>query len=118
MIDLLKINCSSAFRSLSSVKPVTQVVIGSFRKDSANISSISPSLLSSRKNRFGSEVTRSFSASRRSSLVKEDLLAQQNKLYVEHWIGEECSMSEHGPWRKSSHAMKALPDTESILHSP
>jgi len=37
-----------------------------------------------------------------------------NKLYVEHWIGENCLMSG----AKSSHAMKALSGIESILLSP
>jgi len=29
-----------------------------------------------------------------------ELHGKLNKLYVEHWIGENCLMSEHGPWSK------------------
>jgi len=29
-----------------------------------------------------------------------ELHGKVNKLYVEHWIGEDCLMSEHGPWSK------------------
>ena len=29
-----------------------------------------------------------------------ELHGKLNNLYVEHWIGENCLMSEHGPWNK------------------
>ncbi len=28
------------------------------------------------------------------------LHGKSNKLYMEHWIGENCLISEHGPWNK------------------
>jgi len=29
-----------------------------------------------------------------------ELYGKLNKLWVEYWIGENCLMSEHGPWSK------------------
>jgi len=38
-----------------------------------------------------------------------ELHGKLNKLYVEHWIGENCLMSEHGPRSKIiSHNESAL----------
>jgi len=47
-----------------------------------------------------------------------ELHGKFNKLHVEHWIGENCLMSDMVRETKSSLAMKALSGTESKLPSP
>jgi len=49
-----------------------------------------------------------------------ELYGKLNKLYAEHSIGDRGKLSYVRTWpveQNSSHAMKMLSDTESILHS-